>query len=197
MKITTGRLLVLLIPILFGLSSTRAQTAAVWTPPGPAVGGRFPDLLELQDQTGKLQSLTKLMGKQGTAVFFVRSADWCPFCMRQLADVNGRLADFNELGLNVVSVSMDTVDKIANFHAKQAIGYTMLSDPQGGIVEKLGIRDPQYADGSRAYGVARPMIFIIDPQFRITHKYAEESYRNRPDLNKVLGELRTAYGARN
>jgi peroxiredoxin len=48
----------------------------------------------------------------------------------------------------------------------------------------------QYADGSKAYGVARPMIFVVDRQLRITHKFAEESYRARPDLDQVLAALR-------
>jgi peroxiredoxin len=163
--------------------------SGTWDPPGPSVGSVFPDELKLTDQTGKPQYAGALMGRDGLAVFFVRSADWCPFCKHQLVDVNLRLADFRERGLNVVSVSMDSVDKIAAFHEAQHIGYTMLSDADGRIVEKLGIRDPQYSDGSRAYGVARPMIFILDPKLRITHKYAEESFRNRPDLTCVLADL--------
>ncbi len=170
--------------------SGQAQTAT-WTPPGPAVGSAFPDTLALQDQSGKPQTLKALLGKNGAALFFVRSADWCPWCKKQLADVNSRLADFKTLWLNVVSISHDTVPLIAAFYSAQNIGYTMLADPDGAVVEKLGVRDMQYADGSRAFGVARPMIFIINPQLKITHKFAEESYRNRPDLNKVLAELRT------
>lgn len=166
-----------------------AHAEGAWVPPGPSIGSVFPDALELEDQSNTRQSLRSLMGKNGVAIFFVRSADWCPFCKRQLVDVNAHLADFRQLGLGVASVSMDTVDRIAAFHSAQSIGYTMLSDPDGAIVEKIGIRDLQYADGSKAYGVARPMIFIIDTKLKITHKYAEESYRNRPDLNKVLGEL--------
>ena len=162
---------------------------ANWVPPGPTVGTPFPNELALIDQSGKPQTLQALLGKNGAALFFVRSADWCPYCKRQLADANAHLAQFQALGLNVVSISHDTVDKIAEYYSAQKIGYTMLSDPDGAVVEKLGIRDLQYADGSKAYGVARPMIFIVDPQLRITHKYAEESYRDRPDLDKVLAEL--------
>jgi len=174
---------------LFAVSMSWAQS--VWVPPGPAVGTVFPDELNLQDQSGKQQNLKSVMGKNGVAVFFVRSADWCPFCKRQLVDTNGHLAEFKALGINVVSVSHDTVDLIAAFHSEQTIGYTMLADPNGAVVEKIGIRNLEYADGSKAYGVARPMIFVINPQMKITHKYAEESYRNRPDLDKVLVDLRS------
>jgi peroxiredoxin len=174
---------------LSGIPAIHAQTSA-WVPPGPMVGSIFPDGLNLQNQSGKQQSLKALMGRKGAAIFFVRSADWCPFCKKQLVDVNGRLAEFSALGLNVISVSLDEVPLIAAFYRSQTIGYTMLADPDGTVVEKLGIRDLQYSDGTKAYGVARPMIFIVTPQLKITHKYSEESFRNRPDLNKVLAELR-------
>jgi len=168
-----------------------AQAQSTWVAPGPEVGTVFPNDLKLLDQSGKQQNLKALMGKKGVAVFFVRSADWCPFCKRQLVDTNNHLAEFKALGLNVVSVSHDTVDLIATFHTAQNIRFTMLADPDGAVVENIGIRNLEYADGSKAYGVARPMIFIINPQMKITHKYAEESYRNRPDLDKVLTELKS------
>lgn len=176
--------------VYVGFICLSAAADTVWVPPGPIVGETFPNPLQLQDQSGNKQNLQVLMGKQGIALFFVRSADWCPYCKRQLVDVNHRLKEFQELGLNVVTVSKDTVEKINTFYQKQSIAYTMLSDADGAIVESLGIRDPQYGNDSAAYGVARPMIFILDPQLKIIHKFAEESYRNRPDLDMVLAAIR-------
>jgi peroxiredoxin len=172
--------------LLCGVAA-RAQSPG-WTPPGPAVGSTFAEPLALQDQSGQARTLKGLMGRNGVAVFFVRSADWCPFCKSQLVAVNKRLAEFTQLGLGVVSVSHDTPDKLVPFHASQNIGYTMLADPDGAVVEKMGIRDLQYADGSKAFGVARPMVFIIGPDMKIVRKYAEESYRDRPDLDRILLE---------
>src|SRR6516162_10562889 len=61
---------------------------------GPEVGQRFPHTLAAVDQASKTQSLESLMGEKGLAVFFVRSADWCPFCKGQLVDANRHLARF-------------------------------------------------------------------------------------------------------
>jgi peroxiredoxin len=189
MRNLTGKVAITAFLSLLAVSVSWAQSA--WTPPGPEVGAVFPDELKLQDQSGKQQTLKALMGKNGIAVFFVRSADWCPFCKRQLIDTNAHLAEFKALGINVVSVSHDTVELIAAFHTAQNIGFPMLADPDGAVVEKIGIRNLEYADGSKAYGVARPMIFIINPKMKITHKYAEESFRNRPDLDKVLADMKS------
>jgi peroxiredoxin len=128
------------------------------------------------------------MGEKGVAVFFVRSADWCPFCKKQLVDVNKELARFRALGLNVVSVSVDQVPEIAAFAAEQRIGYTMLADPDGAVNLRLGIRDEQYPVGSAAFGVPRPTAYIIDRSGTIRARYMEPTFRTRPDPEKILSD---------
>lgn len=171
-----------IVPLMLAATAWLAAAAEL----GPQVGAKFPHALEAADQNAKPQSLTSVMGEKGLAVFFVRSADWCPFCKRQLVDVNAQLARFRALGLNVVSVSVDEVAEIAAFANGQKIGYTMLADPSGAINEKLGIRDPQYPVGSAAYGVPRPTLYVIDKSGTIRLRYMEPTYRTRPDLELVL-----------
>ncbi len=154
--------------------------------PGPAVGVRFPHELAAPDQSGKQQSLQSVMGEKGVAVFFVRSADWCPFCKGQLVDANRHFARFRELGLNVVSVSVDKVPVIAAFAAEQKIEYVMLADPGGDINLSLGIRDEQYPVGSAQFGVPRPILYVLDKSGTIRLRYIEPTYRTRPDLDAVL-----------
>jgi peroxiredoxin len=159
--------------------------------PGPAVGEKFPHSLEAPDQNGNPQSLASLYGSNGAVVFFVRSADWCPYCKRQLVDINARLAEFKAAGLNVISVSVDEVPLIEQFHEEQDIGYTMLADPEGAINDELGIRDPQYPVGSAAFGVPRPTAYVIDRSGRIRLRYMEPTFRTRPDLDVVLEDIAT------
>jgi peroxiredoxin len=154
--------------------------------PGPAVGARFPHTLAAPDQQGQDRMLESLMGEKGVAVLFVRSADWCPFCMKQLVDVNQARERFAALGLNVVSVSCDDVAEIAKFAKAQDIGYTMLADPKGEINLALGIRDEQYPVGSAQFGVPHPILYVIDRAGIIRLRYMEPTYRTRPDLEAVL-----------
>lgn len=166
-----------------------AAAAEAWIAPGPIVGQPFPDALALPDQTGRMRALQELRGDRGTVIVFVRSADWCPFCMRQLADINRRIAQFRQLGLAVVSVSVDSVDLVAAFHGKNSIGFTMLADSTGSVAQAIGIRDAQYPVGSNNFGVPHPMIFVTDRAGVIRAKFAEQGYRKRPDLDRVLVEI--------
>lgn len=157
---------------------------------GPMPGAMFTHDLAAPDQFGKPQSLNSVMGEKGVAVFFVRSADWCPFCKGQLVDVNRHLADFRAVGLSVVSVSVDEVPLIAGFAKEQSIGYTMLSDPKGAINLSLGIRDEQYPLGTKAFGVPRPTVYILDRRGTVRLRYMEPTYKTRPDLEGVLRDVK-------
>lgn len=168
-----------------------AGPAEAWSPPGPKVGEVFPHSLGVPDQSGQNRSIDQLMGRKGVAVFFQRSVDWCPFCRKQLAEVNGRIEDFRRLGYEVVAISVDTVDLVKRFHDAGQIRYPILADAKGTITAALGIRDSNYPPGTDAYGVPQPGIFILDRNRLIVAKFFEQGYRTRPDLDKVLATIAT------
>lgn len=156
----------------------------------PLAGKPFGHELNAPDQSGKVRTLKSVMGKKGVVVFFVRSADWCPFCMGQLVDINRHLADFRDAGFEVASVSVDEVGIIAGFTSKQKIGYVMLSDPKGAINLVIGIRDTQYPVGSAAFGVPKPTAYVIDTSGLVRLRFQEPTFRTRPDLDAMIADIR-------
>jgi peroxiredoxin len=156
----------------------------------PLPGASFPHQLNAPDQKGATRTLQSVMGKKGVVVFFVRSADWCPFCKRQLVDMNRKLDGFRGLGFQVVSVSVDEVATIAGFSKEQNIGYVMLSDPKGSINEALGIRDTQYPVGSAAFGVPKPTAYVIDVKGMVRLRFQEPTFRTRPDPDAIIADIR-------
>jgi peroxiredoxin len=179
-KPTTAGAALLAVTALLSTSHARAAE------PGPQVGDAFSHELAAPDQSGRQQTLASLMGEKGVVVLFVRSADWCPFCKAQLADANAHFSRFEDLGLAVVSVSVDAVPEIAAFAEEVGVRYTMLADPGGAINLELGIRDEQYPVGSAQFGVPRPVLYLIDRGGTIRLRYMEPTFRTRPDLEVVL-----------
>ena len=47
-----------------------------------------------------------------------------------------------------------------------------------------------------AYGVPKPVIFIIDPNGKIQGKLAMEGYRDRPPFEDVMAEVDRILGAK-
>jgi peroxiredoxin len=156
---------------------------------GPAIGTTAPDIGTRLDQLGRPHRLADLMGRNGLVLFFFRSADWCPYCQAQLIDVNGGVGEIEKRGYHVAGLSYDSPEILQAFTVKRHLTYTLLSDPKSEIIDRYKLRDPQYPPGSRAYGVPRPIIFILDPSAAIKAKLYEESFKNRPPVTAVISKL--------
>ena len=94
--------------------------------------------------------------------------------------------DFEALGLSVVAMTYDPVDFLKEVELDRDVGFTLLHDEAITHVNKLGILNTDYEPGTRAYGVPYPGIFLVDTDGIIRYKFAEESYRDRPDFANVL-----------
>ena len=156
---------------------------------GPPVAAKAPDIGTRLDQTGKPRSFADLMGRNGLVLMFFRSADWCPFCQAQLIDVNGGAAEIEKRGYRIAALSYDSPEILQAFTVKRHIAFTFLSDPKSEVIDLYKLRDPQYPPGSRAYGVPRPIIFILDRNGVIKAKLYEESYKVRPPVTTVISKL--------
>jgi peroxiredoxin len=129
------------------------------------------------------------MGKNGVVLLFFRSADWCPYCQAQLIDVNGGVEEIAKRGYRVAGLSYDSPEILQAFTAKRHIAYTLLSDPKSEVIDLYRLRDPQYPPGSKAYGVPRPIIFVIGTDGVIRAKLYEESFKVRPPVTAVTSKL--------
>jgi peroxiredoxin len=178
-----GGLLALLVLALAPVAMASADDL------GPAIGSTAPDIGTRPDQTGRPHRLQDLMGKNGLVLFFFRSADWCPYCQAQLIDINTGVAEIEKRGYHLAGLSYDTPEILQAFTLKRHLTYTLLSDSKSEIIDRYNLRDPQYPPGSRAYGVPRPIIFVLDPQAVIKAKLYEESFKNRPPVGAVISRL--------
>lgn len=169
---------------------------------GPSVGAVIPHDLSAHAHDGAMQSFETLAGDKGLALFFVRSVDWCPYCQAQVIDVSGRISDFEDRDLKVVFVSYDPPETQQAFIDRKANAAFMLSDPESEIIDAFGLRNENYEEGSRAYGVPHPAVFIVNGEREIAAKLYEEdyranekSYRERPPVDTILEAVDEAIAA--
>ena len=173
------------VSLLFGAAGTAYADASF----GPKVGIRAPGVSALPDQTGKVRKLSELAGEKGVVLVFYRSAGWCPFCQAQLMALNAGAADIESRGYKIVGISYDTPPGAKAFVDKRAIPYPRLSDPKSEVINAWGLRDPQYPQGHRAFGVPRPAIFVLDRKGVVRASLAEETYQKRPPVAEVVKAL--------
>ena len=156
---------------------------------GPDLGSVIPDQLETRDQDGLEQSFASLVGEKGLVIVFLRSLDWCGFCKKQAIELETRVDDFSKRGFRPVVLSYDPVETLKEFQLKHASRLTFLSDPESRVIKAFGILNLQEEPNSRGYGIPNPGIIIIDTDAVLRAKFAEKSYRDRPQIDTVLAAI--------
>jgi peroxiredoxin len=187
-RVAVIRSMALAISLGFLLFATLPHPAAAQEL-GPPIGAKVPDIGTPPDQTGTPRSLSSLMGQKGLVLFFFRSADWCPYCQAQMMDLNTAVGAIERRGYKVAGISYDAPQILSTFIERRGINYTLLSDPKSEIIDRYNLRDPQYKQGNRAFGVPRPIIFVLDKSGMIKAKLYEETYQKRPPATLVVETL--------
>ena len=156
----------------------------VWAPELPA-GAKLP-AVEALDHTGTVRRFDALVGEKGLLLVMSRSFDWCPYCIRQLQQMVEATAEFAAFGVNLATMTYDPVATLAEAAVDHDVDFPLLYDADTKHVKAMGILNSQYEPGHRAYGIPYPGIFLVDRNGVIVHKYSDEDYRLRPDLDLVL-----------
>ena len=156
---------------------------------GPKVGDAIPHDLSSINHAGEATNLGNLSGENGLILMFVRSVDWCPFCQTQVLDWNGQAEKFTALGYNIAALSYDNEEKANRFVQLRDLKFPVVTDEGSDIIKAFGILNEEHEPGSFAYGIPHPFVYVIAPDGTVTHRFAEQSYRDRPPVPTVLDAL--------
>ena len=166
--------------------AAQAETAAEF---GVRVGQPAPPVSG-QTQAGAPASFETLKGEKGLVLAFVRSADWCPFCKKQLKELDAIAAQLAAEGYPLTALSYDPVDKLKAFADRETLSYTLLSDPESKVIDAFGVRNEEVRSSKRMNGIPHPVIYVIGADGVVKAKLFEESYRDRPPSGLVLETVR-------
>lgn len=158
---------------------------------GPGVGDRLPHPLNRPDQTGTVRDFQSLSGKSGLILMFSRSFDWCMYCKAEALNWSARADDVSALGFGLAALTYDRTGSLARFVDRFNVRFPILSDPESEVIKAFGILNEEHAPGSFAYGIPHPMIFVVDAGGVIRHRFSENSYNDRPDIEMVLEAARS------
>lgn len=101
----------------------------------------------------------------------------------QLIDIADQ---FEAMGINVAAITYDSIDVLKIVEEDQGVEFPLLHDEAVTHVNAFGIRNLDYEPGERAYGIPYPGMFLVSADGVIKFKFAEESFRDRPDFAEVL-----------
>lgn len=116
-----------------------------------------------------------------TAVIVFYRGHWCPFCQRQLGELQKNVDRFAALNANLIAVSADPED-IEKMGAKIGATFELYADPDLGAIKAFDVLD----EGN---GIAKPAVFIVDQAGTVHFRYVGEDASDRVLLDVLLAEL--------
>lgn len=127
------------------------------------VGDKAP-AFTLMGSGGKSYSLSDYLGKPIVLVFY--PGDNTAVCTKQLCSYNNELAQFKDIGAQVLGISAQDVASHDAFSAKHGFGFPLLADTAKEVAKAYGILG--------LLGMVRRSIFVIDSQgvVRYAHRSA-------------------------
>jgi peroxiredoxin Q/BCP len=115
---------------------------------------------ELLDDRGETRSLSGLLA-DGPVVLFFYPAAMTPGCTAESCHFRDLKSEFAAAGGHPVGISPDAVDKQRQFADKHGFGYPLLSDPDGAVAARFGVKR------SFALAPTKRQTFVIDPGRRV------------------------------
>lgn len=174
-RVVLGCVLALGVVSLTACGATSAADSAL----GPAIGKEAP-AFELVDQHGNKRGLAEFTKKGKTALVFFRSADWCPYCQKQLIELQADSKRYDEAGISVVAIGYDSPAVLAKFAAARKITYPLLSDGGSKTIDAYGLRNPA------GDGIPFPGTLLLDGQGIVRAKSFAEDYKVRQATDELL-----------
>ena len=161
--------------------------------PGPVVGSDFPGVRAIHEGR-EITLLREFAGPNGTVLVASRSLDWCPYCMRQMIQLQAHKAAFDAAGIGLVAITYDPPDEQRAFIDRFGITIPVLSDRDALSFRTLGILNEQYRPGDVQYGIPHPGMIVIDRDGKVVGKLFVEAYSKRVDSVAALTFAREALG---
>jgi peroxiredoxin Q/BCP len=159
------------------LGVNAARAAALET------GQAAPDFV-LPDQDGKTRKLADWRGKWLVLYFYPKNDT--PGCTTEACNFRDDWLLLQELGAEVVGVSVDTSAAHAAFAQKYKLPFPLLADAQGEVATRYGALSDWWV-----YKFAKRQTFIIDPQGRIARIYRSvDSDKHSVEIVADLRQLR-------
>ena len=168
-------------------------------------GGTMPRF-RLTDAMGKRVQSGALLSKGPLVLVFYRGA-WCPYCNLYLQSIQEFLPQIEKLGASLVAVSGEPPDKSLSVAQRNALSFTVLSDPKFELARKFGIvyEMPKVVndailefgfDLKKYYSTDRAELplsatYVIDTKGKIVYAFLDPDYKKRAEPADVIAALKT------
>jgi peroxiredoxin len=185
------------------LSTTLFAQTEAKKPEGLKVGDDAPAISTV-DNNGKKIELAEILKKGEVVIVFYRG-QWCPYCNKQLSQLNDELASITAKGATVIAITPETGDNVKKTVEKTKASFSIIEDTALKIMndykvtfavdeatitkyKKYGI-DFEKANGANGANLPVPATYIIGTNGKIKYVYFNPDYSKRASVKEILTNL--------
>ena len=190
--------------VLLALAArAEAQTSAPLVASALAVGETAP-AFKGQDAAGRPVELAQLL-KQGPVVLYFYRGQWCPYCNKELSQLQDSLQTLTSKGAQIVVVTPETQTNIDKTVAKTKAAFPIVHDQNLTIMKAYktaftvddataqkylshGI-DFKQANGLDTNVLPVPATYVIGRDGKIKFAFFDPDYRHRASVRQVARAL--------
>ncbi|MBR1187577.1 AhpC/TSA family protein [Bradyrhizobium sp. AUGA SZCCT0240] len=170
----------------------------------PQPGEVMPPFM-LPDETGRLVSLTSLIGNGPVIVMFYRG-HWCPYCRLNVMAIMQAQDEISALGGQIVAIMPETQKYAERFKSEAGAPFPVLTDLDNGYALSLNLaiwlgteiqQLLSYLDLSDFHGndgcmLPIPATFVVGRDGLVKARFVDPDFRKRMEIDELLVAVRTA-----
>lgn len=172
-------------------------------PTGLKVGDQAP-LFTVVDNNGKSFSLESALKKGDVVLMFYRG-QWCPFCNKQMSQMNDSLSMITNKGATVVAISPEIQENVVKTIQKTKASFPVISDVQMKIMKDYKVNFPvpqatidryknfgidfSVANGANGANLPVPATYVIGKNGKIKYVFFNPDYRKRASVQEIVSYL--------
>lgn len=193
------RLSFIFMSMLLVLSWPTRATSLV----GLAEGIKVPEL-SLQTTSGNTINIGR---QEKTTVLVFYRGSWCPYCVKQLKDIEETLMPNLPKNVQVLAISVDRLKVAKKMKKKQGLSFVVISDPKATSLKSFRIAnkisdelnkkykstykiDIEADSGEKHHLVAHPAVFVVKDN-KIAFRDVHIDYKMRTSTQKILSVLKS------
>ncbi|MDD6881913.1 MAG: thioredoxin-dependent thiol peroxidase [Firmicutes bacterium] len=141
------------------------------------IGTKAPEFV-LPDQNGNIHKLSDYNGKKIILYFYPK--DSTPGCTKQACGFAELKPQIEEKGAIIIGISKDSVSSHKKFEEKYNLNFTLLSDPELGVIQAYDVWKEKNMYGKKTMGVVRTT-YLINEEGIIENAYDKVKAADNPN----------------
>lgn len=189
--------------LFFLIITSSVKLQAQTYPVGLDVNDHAPNFTAT-DQKGEKINLEKQLKKGNVVLIFYRG-QWCPYCNKELKQLEDSIGLIKEKGATVLAITPELPENISKTIEKTKASYSILYDAGLKIMNDYKVAfkvDEKTVEKYKGYGIdflkangnngatlPVPAVYVVNKKGRIIYRFFDIDYRKRSSIKDILDHL--------